>query len=227
MLKSTAFILSGIGCAIFLIFAYGRIGQVPMDKAVLIVIAVFFMLYSARAFEVEMKYKSPKFVSDPVHSTANWSDARLIGKYAVVRLGAFDAYGFKYSGGNEGTAVIRIDALNKTGESISATCKLRQITMEELPPEVFMEKEYLNLTEPLYRGDISTNEALKSVKHSTIESEIAEKDKHINLLKDLLDGKTEAVEKFVEGSSRVIERRKGVGAFLKGLLNDNPNQDEE
>lgn len=220
MLKGNSFVLASIGAFIFLVFAYGRMGQIPFDKSVLIVLAVFLMLYSARAFEVEMKYRSPKFVSDPVHSTANWSDVRLIGNYAVIKLGAFDAYGFKYKGGNEGTAIIRLDSLTKTGESVVSTAKISQISWDELPPEVYKEKDYLGLTEPLYRGDLGNSEGLKQSEYGKLEIEMKGKDKLINMLQELGEGNMDVVEKYVEGSSRIIERRKGVGAFLKGIFTE-------
>lgn len=230
MLKGSSFALAMIASFIFLVFAYGRMGQVPFDKSVLIVLAVFLMLYSARAFEVEMKYQSPKFVSDPIHSTANWSDSRVIGNYVVVRLGAFDAYGFKYKGGNEGTAIIRKEAINKIGESIGATCKLTQITVDELPPEVYYEKDFLKLNEPLYRGDIDTQEVqqLKRAEISKVQTEMVEKDKFINMQKELLSDKFDTIEKFVEGTSRLHERKKGVGDFFKGIFsNKEENNDRE
>lgn len=223
MIKSSGFVLTGIGCFIFLIFAYGRMGQVPMDKSIMVCIAVFLMLYSARAFEVEMKFKSPKFISDPIHSTANWSDGRIIGNYAVIKLGAFDAYGFHYAGGNEGTAIIRKEALNKIGESVGATCKLTQINEGQMPPEVYAERVFLNIQEPIYRGDLDSEEILNRADVGRIQAEMLEKDKHINMQKELLDSNFDAVEKFVEGSSRIIERRKGVGEFLKNMFTSNDN----
>lgn len=231
MIKSGGFVIIGLCCFIFLVFAYGRMGTVPFDKSIMIVISVFLMAYSARAFEVEMKYKSPKFVSDPVHSTVNWSDCRVIGNYAILPLGAFQAYGFHYAGGNEGTAIIRLDALNKFGESAGATCKLTEIKFEEMPPEIFAEKDTLSglLTEPIYRGDID-NQTLPKLKRSDIakiQAELIEKDKYINMQKDLLDGKFDSVEKFVEGSSRIIERKKGVGQFLRNMFIDSSKNDND
>lgn len=228
MLKAHVFVIAGILSFIFLVFAYGRMGQIPFDKSILIAIGLFLMLYSVRAFEVEMKYRSPKFVSDPIYSTANWSDGRIVGNYAVIKLGAFQAYGFHYSGGDEGTAIIRKDALNKIGESVGATCKLRQISIDELPPEVYDEREFLGIQEPVYRGDLDIEEvqSLKKSELGKIQAEILEKDKYINMQKDLLDGKFDSVEKFVEGSSRIIERKKGVGAFLKNMfIKDRTDED--
>lgn len=228
MLKGSSFILASIAGFIFLVFAYGRIGLIEMDKSILIVIGLFIMLYSARAFEVEMKYQSPKFVSDPVHSTANWSDTRLVGNYAVIRLGAFDAFGFKSRGGNEGTAVVRMDGITKTGESIATTCKLSEIGWDELPPEVYKQRDKLGLTMPLYRGDLSDDEGLKRSKYGAIEIEIREKDKTINTMKDILSGKTGVIEEYIESQSRIMERKKGIGGFLQSLgFNTNEEKKQE
>ena len=53
------------------------------------------------------------------------------------------------------------------------------------------------------------------------------KDKIINMQKDLLDGKFDSVERFVESSSRITERKKGIGAFLANMFSDNKQVNRE
>lgn len=227
MIGSKTFIFTGIGAIFFLIFAYGRMGQTPVDTSIAWVIAIFLVLYLSRTFIVELKYKSPKFVSDPIHSTANWSTAQLVGNYYIIKLGAIDAYGLKFEGGDEGTAIIRRDAINKTGESVVTTARLTPIVLEELPPEIYRIKEHLKLTQPLYRADLRTLSDLKDSKYATIEIELKEKDTTINIMQDILAGRLEKVETYIEGAGRILDRKKGVTDFIKSIFIEDKNKRNE
>jgi len=220
MIRGIHYILIFGVCALFLLFAYGRIGQLAIDKAVLIISIIVIVTFLARGVETELKYMSPKFVSDPIFSTANWQDIRTLGNYAIVRLGSFDALGLHYKGGDEGTAIISKGGLNKCGESVIGAVKLTELEDEtELPPEIYRYKEQLQLTKPLYLGVVPYG-TLASPTEAKIEAELKEKNAMINMMSMMLKGKMDKVEEFVEASSRITERKRGIRAFLKDMFKE-------
>lgn len=216
MIKGQHFTVVIICSIIFLIFTYGRMGRFWIDNGVMITFLAVTVTFLARYMEIEFKYHSPKFVSDPVFSTAIWNDIQVYGNYAIVKLGGID-WGVHIEGGDEGTAIINIDGLTKCGNSVVSTHKIKPVSVEDLPPEVREIKDHLGLTEPLYLGIISDSIQLSRPDKVKLETELKERYNMVNMLSKALTGKTEEIEKFVEAGARIQERKKGISGFMQRL----------
>jgi hypothetical protein len=226
LISKEFFIVGGLLSVAFVIFTYGRMGYVEMDKGLALVFLIMGLMYLARTFEVELKYRSPKFVADNLYSTANWSDTRYIGKYAIVRLGGINAFGLHFAGGDEGTAVINIDGLDRCGESIATKIMVEKaISIDELPTEIYNARDELKLTEPLWIGRLSADK-LKKPEVSRMKHELDETTRQMNMLQDMLDGKMSKIESAVESSQRIVERKQGISAFLDKFKQREEPEDE-
>lgn len=213
-------------CGLFLIIFYGRLDVVSIDKAVFIVSVLLVVSFAGFMVELEIKHKSSKVISNPIHSTISYKSIRRKGDWAVIKLGGTD-FIFTTEGGSEGTLVVPLTSLNQYGDSFGCNVDVKKVAVNQMPPEVYTDRDYMNLKPPYYLGSLTAASEAEKPTVEEMKARMEKQNQIMNMQSDLLDEKYDGYEKFQDAISRISERKQSFWDKVKGQFKEKAKEEEE
>jgi len=201
-------LLCGIILVLIWIVFHGKWGNVNYDSATFWVFMGFIGIWFARTEYIELKHWTPKIITNAFFSTTDPSPPIKIGNYGCKEVGSICSKKFGLIlPADEGTLIAPIESFNKIGEGgYACTAYVVKVDKMLLPPEVYQSLLSYGFDEPFWLG--FEPYTLTEPDVVRLRAELEERNKNVNMLREILKEKLGIIEDTVASHERVTSKLK-------------------
>jgi len=186
----------------------GKFGSFDMDNLTIWVIIIVLLILFGKLTDSDLKNRSPKLISNPIHTTITGEPVAIIGGYAAFRAGGVNAFNFIMEG-RDGTVIVPISTLTNVGKCTVANTRITRVPISELPDSMREEIENRDLPKPYYLGIPDVSQMLNIPESSELLTEIRHLNKENQMLKKQVKDLLSYKEGYTEHQRRMAEMVSG------------------